>query len=103
MTDREEPVMTHAIEGLQKGRIGTWISGDNEVTAKAVARTVGIVESHVIAGVLPHEKVNGQPITCRHCSLIQSTGAEDRRAANEWAEEMPVNWVEIIGAAAVME
>ena len=93
-----------AIEGLQKGGIGTWmISGDNEVTAKAVARTVGIVESHVIAGVLPHEKVNGQPITCRHCSLIQSTGAEDRRAANEWAEETPVNWVEIIGAAAVTE
>ncbi len=33
------------------------ISGDNEVTARAVARMVGIHDTNVIAGVLPHEKV----------------------------------------------
>jgi len=32
------------------------ISGDNEKTAKAVAKLVGIPETNVVAGVLPHEK-----------------------------------------------
>ncbi|KAK9474780.1 E1-E2 ATPase-domain-containing protein [Dipodascopsis tothii] len=45
------------IAELQKRGIQTWmISGDNEITAKAVARVVGIPESQVIAGVLPQEK-----------------------------------------------
>ena len=36
----------------------TWmLSGDNETTAKAVAKSVGIPEMNVIAGVLPQEKV----------------------------------------------
>ena len=71
ISDLVRPEARRVIEGLQKSGIGTWmISGDNEVTAKAVARTVGIAESHVIAGVLPHEKVTGQPITRRHCFLI---------------------------------
>lgn len=43
---------------LQREGISTWmISGDNPITAKAVARKVGIPETNVIAGVLPHEKV----------------------------------------------
>ncbi|GJE84166.1 heavy metal translocating P-type ATPase [Phanerochaete sordida] len=42
---------------LQREGISTWmISGDNPVTAKAVAKKVGIRETNVIAGVLPHEK-----------------------------------------------
>ncbi|GJE84162.1 heavy metal translocating P-type ATPase [Phanerochaete sordida] len=42
---------------LQREGISTWmISGDNPVTAKAVAKKVGISETNVIAGVLPHEK-----------------------------------------------
>jgi P-type Cu+ transporter len=46
------------VEGLQNQGVQTWmISGDNAVTAKAVAHTVGIPETNVIAGVLPHEKV----------------------------------------------
>ena len=50
------------VRGLQKQGIHTWmISGDNEVTAKSVARMVGIPGTNVIAGVLPHEKV-GLPI-----------------------------------------
>ncbi|KAI0092721.1 heavy metal translocatin [Irpex rosettiformis] len=45
------------VAALQSRGVGTWmISGDNVVTAKAVARKVGIPETSVIAGVLPHEK-----------------------------------------------
>ncbi|KAI0700566.1 heavy metal translocatin [Cytidiella melzeri] len=45
------------VAALQNRGVGTWmISGDNAVTAKAVARAVGIPENNVIAGVLPHEK-----------------------------------------------
>ncbi len=32
------------------------ISGDNEITARAVAKSVNIPETNVIAGVLPHQK-----------------------------------------------
>lgn len=46
------------VRGLQDQGIHTWmISGDNGITAKAVARVVGIPETNVIAGVLPQEKV----------------------------------------------
>lgn len=46
------------IAALQAQDIATWmISGDNAITAHAVARKVGIPEANVIAGVLPHEKV----------------------------------------------
>lgn len=46
------------ISHLQSQKLSTWmISGDNVTTAKAVAKQVGIPESNVIAGVLPHEKV----------------------------------------------
>ncbi|KAI0952212.1 hypothetical protein AcW1_004372 [Taiwanofungus camphoratus] len=55
-----DPLRTEAsavISHLHSQGIGTWmISGDNETTAKAVARLVGIPETNVIAGVLPHEK-----------------------------------------------
>lgn len=50
------------ISALQSRGIATWmISGDNIVTAKAVAKKVGIPETNVIAGVLPHEKVSVTP------------------------------------------
>lgn len=46
------------ISQLHSQGIETWmISGDNEVTARSVARTVGIPSENVIAGVLPQEKV----------------------------------------------
>ena len=51
---KEAPLV---IKELQKQGIATWmISGDNIITAQAVAAMVGIPEDHVIAGVLPHQK-----------------------------------------------
>jgi len=57
VSDPLRPEAQTVITRLHEQGIGTWmISGDNEITAKAVARTVGIPETNVIAGVLPHEK-----------------------------------------------
>ncbi|CCL99412.1 uncharacterized protein FIBRA_01430 [Fibroporia radiculosa] len=57
VADPLRPEAPAVIRRLHEQGIGTWmISGDNEITAKAVARTVGISETNVIAGVLPHEK-----------------------------------------------
>ncbi|KAF2452674.1 hypothetical protein BDY21DRAFT_358388 [Lineolata rhizophorae] len=45
------------VQTLQKQGIDTWmISGDNETTARAVGRMVGIPSDKVIAGVLPEQK-----------------------------------------------
>ncbi|KIJ11800.1 hypothetical protein PAXINDRAFT_15377 [Paxillus involutus ATCC 200175] len=58
VTDPLRPEAQGVIRHLHQQGIGTWmISGDNEVTAKAVANMVGIPEMNVIAGVLPHQKV----------------------------------------------
>lgn len=58
IADPLRPEAKSVIGHLHDQSIGTWmISGDNETTAKAVARMVGIPETNVIAGVLPHEKV----------------------------------------------
>lgn len=58
VTDRLRPEARAVVSFLQHQGIGTWmISGDNVITAQAVAQMVGIPEAHVIAGVLPHEKV----------------------------------------------
>lgn len=58
VADPVRPESRSVIEHLQKQGLSTWmISGDNEITAKAVAKTVGIPETNVIAGVLPHQKV----------------------------------------------
>ncbi|KAI0268210.1 Cu-transporting P-type ATPase [Gloeopeniophorella convolvens] len=47
------------VSHLQSQKLATWmISGDNAITARAVAKQVGIPESNVIAGVLPHEKAD---------------------------------------------
>ncbi|KIJ11797.1 hypothetical protein PAXINDRAFT_118721 [Paxillus involutus ATCC 200175] len=57
VTDPLRPEAQGVIRHLRQQGIGTWmISGDNEVTAKAVANMVGIPETNVIAGVLPHQK-----------------------------------------------
>jgi P-type Cu+ transporter len=51
---KEAPLV---IAQLRREGIATWmISGDNPVTAAAVAAKVGIAPDHVIAGVLPHQK-----------------------------------------------
>lgn len=58
VADPLRPEAKSIIAALQYQGFSTWmISGDNPVTAKAVARDVGIPEGNVIAGVLPHEKV----------------------------------------------
>lgn len=58
IADRLRPEARSVVSYLQHQGIGTWmISGDNAVTAQAVAKTVGIPTTNVVAGVLPHEKV----------------------------------------------
>jgi cation transport ATPase len=55
--DELRPEAKNVVASIQKHGLGTWmISGDNPTTAKAVAKSVGIPESNVIAGVLPHQK-----------------------------------------------
>ncbi|KAF8837675.1 heavy metal translocatin [Paxillus ammoniavirescens] len=57
VTDPLRPEAPGVIRHLHEQGIWTWmISGDNDVTAKAVAKMVGIPEMNVIAGVLPHQK-----------------------------------------------
>ncbi|KAH8999057.1 heavy metal translocatin [Lactarius akahatsu] len=58
VADPLRPEAKAVISHLQSQKLATWmISGDNITTAKAVAKQVGIPESNVIAGVLPHEKL----------------------------------------------
>lgn len=58
VADVIRPEAASTVSWLQKRGIKTWlISGDNHITASAVAAAVGIPSSNVIAGVLPHEKV----------------------------------------------
>ncbi|TBU32915.1 heavy metal translocatin [Dichomitus squalens] len=57
VADPIRPEAKEVLSRLQAQGLGTWmISGDNAVTAKAVARSIGILETNVIAEVLPHEK-----------------------------------------------
>ena len=58
ISDRIRPEALSVISQLHVQEIETWmISGDNEITAQAVARSVGISSENVIAGVLPQQKV----------------------------------------------
>ncbi|KAF8138304.1 HAD-like domain-containing protein [Boletus edulis] len=57
VTDSLRPEAPDVIRLLREKGIETWmISGDHEQTAKAVAKMVGIPETNVLAGVLPHQK-----------------------------------------------
>ncbi|KAJ2980601.1 hypothetical protein NUW54_g10984 [Trametes sanguinea] len=57
VADPIRPEAKRVIAKLHEQGLGTWmISGDNTMTAKAVARSVGIPETNVIAEVLPHQK-----------------------------------------------
>ncbi|KAH8105973.1 heavy metal translocatin [Cristinia sonorae] len=65
---------------LQGQGVHTWmISGDNEVTAKAVARMVGIPDTNVIAGVLPHEKAE-------KIQWLQQVGM--KRSISKWRQRL---------------
>ena len=59
ISDRLRPEAPFVISQLHAQEIETWmISGDNETTALAVAKSVGIPLENVIAGVLPQQKVS---------------------------------------------
>ncbi|KAF8175778.1 HAD-like domain-containing protein [Pholiota molesta] len=76
ITDRLRPEAQAVVSFLQHQGIGTWmISGDNAVTARAVAQMVGIPAAHVIAGVLPHEKA-------QKIQWLQQVGS--KRAESNW-------------------
>jgi len=58
IADPIRPNAKAVVSHLQSRKLATWmISGDNAITARAVAKQIGIPKSNVIAGVLPHEKV----------------------------------------------
>ena len=58
ISDKIRPEAPSVISQLHAKDIDIWmISGDNEITAQAVARSVGIPSQNVIAGVLPQQKV----------------------------------------------
>ncbi|KAI9450526.1 Cu-transporting P-type ATPase [Russula earlei] len=59
IADPLRPDAKAVVSRLKFRNLETWmISGDNTITARAVAKKVGIPESNVIAGVLPHEKAD---------------------------------------------
>lgn len=59
VADPIRPEAHNVIAHLHTLGIETWmISGDNRVTAQAVALSVGIGQENVIAGVLPHQKAS---------------------------------------------
>ncbi|KAF8236683.1 heavy metal translocatin [Tricholoma matsutake] len=76
VADRLRPEAQSVVAYLQHQGISTWmISGDNAVTARAVAKTVGIPTTNVIAGVLPHEKA-------QKIQWLQQVGA--KRTRSKW-------------------
>ena len=88
VVDRIRPEAKSVITHLQGEGIGTWmVSGDNDITAKAVAKHVGIDASHVIANVLPHEKVRF-PFFFETENLIITyiVGTKDTVVAASWCE-----------------
>ncbi|KDN37191.1 hypothetical protein RSAG8_10323, partial [Rhizoctonia solani AG-8 WAC10335] len=59
VADALRPESVSTVAELHKSGKQVWmLSGDNIVTAKAVAHDLGIPEDRVVAGVLPHEKAD---------------------------------------------
>ncbi|RKF54938.1 putative copper-transporting ATPase HMA5 [Golovinomyces cichoracearum] len=57
ISDPVRPESIDVIKTLKNWGIGVWmLSGDNETTANAVGRQVGIPRDHIIADVLPEQK-----------------------------------------------
>ncbi|KAK9342673.1 hypothetical protein V1522DRAFT_415410 [Lipomyces starkeyi] len=84
--DPLRPEAKYVIEQLHARNIQTWmISGDNEITARAVASQVGIHPDHVIAGVLPQEKAEKITWLQKTASVGQSAGLLSGRHKKERA------------------
>ncbi|KAG2336417.1 hypothetical protein BDR05DRAFT_1005891 [Suillus weaverae] len=74
---------TGAIRHFQEQGAGTWmISGDNEATAKAVAKSVGIPEMNAIAGVLPQQKAEN--ILLRDGNVCQAGPRQMSAVPSQW-------------------
>ncbi|CAE7107510.1 unnamed protein product [Rhizoctonia solani] len=59
VADALRPESVSTVAELHKSGKQVWmLSGDNVVTAKAVAHDLGIPDGRVVAGVLPHEKAD---------------------------------------------
>jgi cation transport ATPase len=88
VADRLRPEAQYVVSSLQHQGIDTWvISGDNSVTARAVAQSVGIPMTNVIAGVLPHEKVGRVNLCFGANSLFRFfPGAENPVATASWCK-----------------
>ncbi len=68
VADAVKPTSRRAIEALRElGVSPVMLTGDNELTARAIAAEVGLDESAVIADVLPQDKE-------RHVSSLQEAG-----------------------------
>ncbi|EPS44375.1 hypothetical protein H072_1646 [Dactylellina haptotyla CBS 200.50] len=75
VSDQIRPEASFVTSELEKLGINVYmITGDNATTAAAVARTVGIPDEHVIAGVLPHEKAEKVKYLQRAAKLRRRTG-----------------------------
>ncbi|KAG9122259.1 hypothetical protein FRC07_001455 [Ceratobasidium sp. 392] len=83
VADALRPEAIATVSALQNAGKQVWmLSGDNVVTAKAVAKNLAIPEDQVVAGVLPHEKaefisrLQTQPVT--RSSRIPWLGGEGK-------------------------
>jgi Cu+-exporting ATPase len=58
VADTLKPESLEAVEHLRALGLDVWmLTGDNRATAEAIARQAGIPADHIIADVLPHQKV----------------------------------------------
>ncbi|PKS11427.1 hypothetical protein jhhlp_003190 [Lomentospora prolificans] len=84
ISDNIRPEAISIIRMLKESGKQVWmISGDNALTAKAVARLVGIDEANVIAGVLPSEKAD--KITYLQKTLKQRAGRKGEESTTKRA------------------
>ena len=97
VADPLRPEASAVVAKLQAQGISTWmVSGDNAVTAKAVAQKVGIPETNVIAGVLPHEKVPLSTSPTRDLAADYVTGHENPMAPTSWDEEVSARMASMV-------
>ena len=88
IADPIRPEASSVITRLHAQGIETWmISGDNAITANAVAQSVGIPSGNVIAGVLPHQKVISNSIF--YFYLLMSLMKRHQAEKIRWLQTLP--------------